>query len=202
MHTLNIHVHNGLKAGGQALNLCCPSPWTWDACVLSPTSGFCWLAGDVNSLWFSPCPPARLPDRYRSLEPTTTTKGEVETNVTTPWKVPSLVVAMLPSFQLGTRLIRASLVPFVLDINGMSLRTCQFDLYSTSVLVIQTEVRKKWLPWLQAAFFNKNWIQILPLLRGYASSSHPFLPFPFLTAAAALEPRTRNQQHGHFPHSF
>lgn len=68
----------------------------------------------------------------------------------------SLVVAMLPSAQFATEINLSVLVPFMLDINGMSLRTCQFDLYSTSVLVIQMEVRKKVVAMTTSCVFQQE----------------------------------------------
>lgn len=53
----------------------CPSPWTCNTCVLSPTSGFSWLVERCKFIVVR-----SLPARYRSSETSTTTKGE-ETDV-------------------------------------------------------------------------------------------------------------------------
>jgi hypothetical protein len=71
----------------------CPSPWTCNTCVLSPTSGFSWLVERCTFIVVR-----SLPARYRSSETSTTTKGE-ETGVATSREKFQLLVVVTVLFR-------------------------------------------------------------------------------------------------------
>jgi len=68
----------------------CPSPWTCNTCVLSPTSGFSWLVERCKFIVVR-----SLPARYRSSETSTTTKGE-ETDVPSSREKFQVLVVTVP----------------------------------------------------------------------------------------------------------